>query len=73
MSVIQARLSRDEDHLVKQYTIANDISVSTLIRDAVLTKIENEIDLKLYENAMREHERNPQTVDFSEMMRLINE
>jgi hypothetical protein len=53
--------------------MANDISVSTLIREAVLEKIENEIDLKLYENAMREHERNPQAVDFSEMMRLINE
>jgi hypothetical protein len=38
------------------------------MRQAVLEKIEDEIDLDLYTQAMKEHTENPQDISFDEMM-----
>ena len=67
MSVIQARVSGEESELIMQYVKAKKISVSDLIREAVLEKIEDEIDLKLYEEAMAEYKNNPLTYTFDDI------
>jgi len=72
MALIQARLSSEEERLVKEYTKARNISVSALIRDAIFEKIEEDIDLKLYEDAMRAHFTNPKEASFEEMVRMVN-
>jgi len=52
MSTISIRLSEKEDLLVRNYAKMHCLSVSDLIRSSVIEKIENEIDLKLFDEAL---------------------
>ena len=56
---ISVRLSDKESKLIKAYADMNNISVSDLIRNAVIEKIEEEYDLKTYYEAMEEYKKNP--------------
>ncbi len=68
MNIITLRINDDENKLVRDYANANNISISELMRDSVLEKIENDIDLKLYYQGMKDHKENPQDISFDEMM-----
>ncbi len=54
MSVISLRLDSKEDLLIKTYAKAKNISVSELLRNAVIEKIEDEIDLQIFDAALAE-------------------
>jgi hypothetical protein len=69
MSVIQTRLTESESAIVKEYAHAKNISLSSLIRDSVFEKIENEIDLRAYEKAMSEFRKNPKTYSHEEVLK----
>lgn len=73
MTVISLRIDSQEDKLIKEYAKANNISVSALFRNAVLEKIEDEIDLGLYHQAMREHKKNPQSISFEDMLKELSD
>ena len=45
----------------------NNISLSYLIRNAVLEKIEDEYDLECYEKAIKEYKKNPKTYTLKEV------
>ena len=45
MSTISLRLNNRDDELIKKYAKMKNISVSKLIRDAVIEKIEEELDV----------------------------
>lgn len=47
MTTISLRLSDSDAKLLKEYTLANNLSVSSFIRDTIIDKIED--DLKLDE------------------------
>ena len=68
MNIITLRINDDDNKLVRDYAKANNITISDLIRDSVLEKIEDDIDLKLYDQAMKEHKEDPQDISFDEMM-----
>ena len=51
---ISVRLSEEDTKLIKAYSDMNNISLSDLIRNAVLEKIEDEYDLKSYNKAIKE-------------------
>ncbi|HZK33074.1 MAG TPA: DUF6290 family protein [Tissierellaceae bacterium] len=68
MSSITLRMSDEENRLIRNYAKANNITISELMRQAVLEKIEDEIDLDIYTKAMKEHEENPEDISFDEMM-----
>ncbi|HCX04860.1 MAG TPA: CopG family transcriptional regulator [Clostridiales bacterium] len=68
MNLITLRINDDDDNLIRNYAKVNNISISELMRQAVLEKIEDEIDLDLYTQAMKEHTENPQDISFDEMM-----
>ena len=72
MSTISLRMDEEEEKLIKEYAKAKNITVSALLRNAVLDKIEDEIDLELYHVAMRQHNENPQVVSLDEMMKEID-
>lgn len=57
MSTISIRLSDKEDLLVKNYAKMHKISVSELIRASVIEKIEDEIDLKIFDEALSSMKR----------------
>ena len=56
---VSIRLSNSELEAIKDYASAYGMTVSECIRRAILERIEDEYDLKLYENAMKEFEKNP--------------
>ena len=58
---ISVRLNDEDSKLMKTYAEMNNMSLSDLIRDAVIEKIEDEYDLKCYEKAMEEYKVNPKT------------
>ena len=63
---VSVRLNEEDGKLIKEYAEMNNISLSELIRKAILEKIEDEYDLKCYEKAMKEYNKNPKTYTIDE-------
>ena len=61
------RLSEKDTELIKAYADINNMSLSDLIRNAVLEKIEDEYDLECYEKAIKEYKENPKTYTLEEV------
>ena len=64
---ISVRLSEEDTELIKAYATLNNVSVSELIRNAVLEKIEDEYDLESYKKAINEYKNNPKTYTLDEV------
>lgn len=68
---ISLRLNNEDTKLFKKYAEMNGITVSELIRQSVLEKIEDEYDLKAYEKAIEEYKKNPITYSHEEVARML--
>ncbi len=68
---ISVRLNDKDTDLIKAYAKLNNISISDLVRDAILEKIEDEYDLKCYYDAMEEFKRNPKTYTTDELKQMM--
>ena len=68
---ISIRLNPAEDELIRNYANIHGISVSELMRQAVLEKIEDEIDMSLYEEGIGEYRQNPKTYTLEEVEREL--
>lgn len=64
---ISVRLSDKDTELIKTYAEMNNISLSDLIRNAVIEKIEDEYDLESYHKAIEEYRKNPKTYSIEEV------
>lgn len=64
---ISLRLNDEDTMLIKKYAELNSLSVSELIRQAVIEKIENEFDLEIFDKAMAEYKENPVTYSLDEV------
>lgn len=64
---ISVRLNERDTELVKNYAKLNNISVSDLVRNALLEKIEDEYDLECYKKAIEEYKKNPKTYTLEEV------
>ena len=64
---ISLRLNDADTMLIKKYAEMNGMSVSDLVRQSVLERIEDEFDLKAYETAMAEYRANPVTYTMDDM------
>ncbi len=64
---ISVRLSEKDTELIKAYADMNNISLSDLIRTAVMEKIEDEYDLKRYDEALKKYKENPKTYTLDEV------
>lgn len=64
---ISLRLSEEDANLFKKHAELNGISVSELVRQSVLERIEDEYDLKAYEKAIAEYRANPVTYSLDEV------
>ena len=64
---ISVRLNEQDTKLIKAYADINNISLSDLVRKAILEKIEDEYDLETYKKAIKEHEKNPKTYTLEEV------
>ena len=64
---ISVRLDDKDSKLIKKKKKMNNISLSDLIRTALLEKIEDEYDLKCYESAIKDYKKNPKTYTLDEV------
>ena len=59
----------DEEYLFIQYmTRLNNLSVSELVRTNLLTDLEKQIDITLYEKAMAQHQSKDESISHQEML-----
>ncbi len=70
---ISIRLDDNDSKLIKAYAELNGMTVSEAIRKAMLERIEDEFDLKAYEEALAEYQNDPVTYSLEDMEREINE
>lgn len=68
---ISLRLNNEDTMLFKKYAEMNGISVSELVRQSVLERIEDEYDLTVYEKAMEEYRKNPVTYTLDEVKKEL--
>ena len=54
---ISLRLSEQEAMLFKKYAELKNINVSELVRQAVMERIEDELDLQAFDKAMEEEKK----------------
>ncbi|NLB43382.1 MAG: CopG family transcriptional regulator [Clostridiales bacterium] len=64
---ISLRLSKEDSALIRKYAEMKKMTISEVIRQTMLEQIENEFDLQLYEQAMKEYLANPVTYSLDEM------
>lgn len=69
---ISLRLNDKDSELIKAYASINGVSVSELVRRSVMERIEDEFDLKAYEEAMAEYKKNPVTYSHEEVAKLLD-
>lgn len=72
MGTISVRLDEEDARLIREYAKTKNLTLSTLVRDAVLERIEDELDLKLYHEAMNAHRKQPEAISFDDMMEELN-
>lgn len=68
---VSLRLSKEDEALIRSYAALKKISVSEMIRQAVMEKIEDEYDLKAYEQAMAAYKADPVTYSMDEVGEIL--
>lgn len=69
---ISLRLNEEDAMLIKKYAEIHHLSVSDLIRQAVLEKIEDEYDRKSFDKAMVEYNEHPITYSLDEVEKELH-
>ncbi len=68
---ISVRLNEQDEKLFKYYAKSNNMSLSELVRSAVLEKIEDEYDLEVYMSSLEEYEKNPVSYSHSDIKEIF--
>lgn len=69
---ISIRLSKEESELIRKYAELNDTTVSDVMRQAILSKIEDEFDIFLYDEAYKEFQRKPKIYTLEETKKILD-
>ncbi|WP_070327788.1 type II toxin-antitoxin system RelB family antitoxin [Exiguobacterium aurantiacum] len=72
MGTISVRLKEEDERLIREYAKTKNLDLSTLFWGAVLERIENDLDLELYHEAMNEHQEHSEAISFEGMMEDLN-
>ncbi len=70
MSTVSLRLNDKDDSLIRKYAELHNMDLSTFIRQAVIEKIENEYDLKLF-NKVWEEEKNQDRMSHEDLKKEL--
>ncbi len=68
---ISVRLDDDDSMLFKKYAAMNGMTLSELIRQSVIERIEDEFDLDVYEKAIKDYRADPITYSLDEVEREL--
>ena len=64
---VSIRLKPEEERLIKAHIKINGITFSEFARKAMLEKLEDEYDLKVFNKAKEEYKKNPVTYTIDEI------
>jgi len=68
---LSLRLSKEDEILFKKYAEMNNITVSELIRQSVIERIENELDLSAYQSAVEKFNKDTKTISLEKLEKDI--
>lgn len=68
---LSLRLSKEDEILFKKYAEMNNITVSELIRQSVIERIENELDLTTYQSAVEQFNKDTKTISLEKLEKDI--
>ena len=68
---ISVRLNDEDSKLIKAYAKMNKTTLSDLVRNAIMEKIEDEYDLGCYKKAMEEYKKNPKTYTLDDVKKEL--
>ena len=68
---ISVRLNEEDAKLIKTYAELNKMTISELVRNAIMEQIEDEYDLECYYKAMEEYKKNPKTYTMDEVKKEL--
>ena len=69
---ISIRVNNKETELIKKYAELQGKTVSEVMRQAILEKIEDEFDIFIYERAIKEYKSNPKTFTLAEAKEILD-
>ena len=64
--IISLRIPDEDAVLFRKYAELNNMNMSEMIRQTVLSRIETDFDLETYKKALEEYKKNPQTGEITE-------
>ena len=68
---ISVRLSDEETELIKKKKKMQKITLSELVRNAIMEKIEDEYDLECYKKAIEKYKKNPVTYTHEQVANML--
>lgn len=71
MSTVTFRVTDEEKSFIQAMADLNDLSLSELARTKVLEGLEDQIDMALYEKAIKSHELNDESISHQEMLQEL--
>ncbi|OGX78346.1 CopG family transcriptional regulator [Exiguobacterium sp. SH31] len=69
MGTISVRLNEEDELLIREYAKTKNLTLSMLVREAVLERIEDELDIVLYHEAMSAHQEHSEAISFEAMLK----
>ena len=69
--VISIRMTNEEKELATAYAKLNGASLSEAMKRAYFEKIEDEYDIALADERLREYEKNPKTYSHEEIKKIL--
>jgi hypothetical protein len=71
MSALSIRLNDDEKKIINAYAKFNNKTITQVVKEAILEKIENEFDLNELNKAIEEYEKNPISYSSDEVWKIL--
>ncbi|TCI26471.1 CopG family transcriptional regulator [Exiguobacterium sp. SH3S2] len=69
MGTISVRLNEEDELLIREYAKTKNLTLSMLVREAVLERIEDELDIVLYYEVMSAHQEHSEAISFEAMLK----
>lgn len=71
MSTVTVRLNQEEEIFFKSYAQLTGQSLSSLFKRALETTIQDEYDLKIYQQAYKEYKADPETISHADFKKEL--
>ena len=72
MATISFQLDDFDEKVIRNYAKSKDMSISSFLRTVVIEKIEDDIDDKLYEQALQESKNGSQDITLDDLKKAMS-